>query len=337
MKGRLAWVDTARGVAIVLVALFHSVNWLLDAGLPIAIWDDINEVLSSIRMPLFFAVSGLFAMKWITGEWSAVLRTKVLLFAWVYAVWQVIGSVVMYAGMGLNGDRTSIAHAIRQLLESPVLPRFELWFIWALGLFFVLAKATRRVDVRLQLGVALVASVVALTIIDFPNVGWGGVLKYYVFFLAGLYGRHLLLRFGDVRSIGLQIAIVAGWLAYGTVLVAFDLRHVPGLYFLNCAWGLFAGICIGRGLSRVTLLGFLGSRTLPLYLGHTPVIVLIALLLAASGIVDDIPVAVAMVAPVVVAALGLAAAWGLYVTVGRRLPWLYEPAPLPFLTVAPRE
>ena len=337
MKGRLAWVDTARGVAIVLVALFHAVNWLIDAGLPIAVWDDINEVLSSIRMPLFFAVSGLFAMKWITGPWADVLRTKVLLFAWVYAVWQVIGSVVMYAGMGLNGDRTSVAHAVRQLLESPVLPRFELWFIWGLGLFFVLAKATRRVDLRIQFAAALVASIVALTVIDFPNVGWGGVLKYYVFFLAGLYGRHLLLRFGAIRSVTLQAAIVAGWLAYGTVLVALDLRHVPGLYFLNCAWGLFAGICIGRGLSRVTLLGYLGSRTLPLYLGHTPIIVVMALLLAGSGAADAMSVPVAMVAPVVVAALALAGAWALSETVGRRVRWLYEPAPLPFLSVSPRD
>ena len=324
---RLAWVDAARGVAICLVALFHVTNWLMTAGFHIDVWVDINVVLSSIRMPVFFAIAGMFALKWLDGDWSSLLRAKVLLFVWGYLVWEVIGSVAGYAGMGLNGDRTSLLRVMRDLALSPLVPRFELWFIWALAIFFVVAKTMRRVDPKVQLAIAGVVSVVALSGWDAPNVGWGGALKYYFFFLAGLYLKDWIMAFSRMRSRTLLTGIVVTWAAYGTLLVVLDLQAVPGLYFVNCVLGLLAGICIGRALSGLFFLGHLGSRTLPIYLGHTPIIVTCVLVFSTTGLIPSVPTAVAVTLPAILTPVAIALAYLLYRAVDPWAPWLYEPPP----------
>jgi uncharacterized membrane protein YcfT len=323
---RLAWVDTARGVAISLVALLHATKWLVAGGLVADGWLDANVVLSSIRMPVFFAIAGLFAMKWLQGAWSSLLRDKVLLFVWVYLIWEVVGSAVGYAGMGLNGDRTSVLRVVRDLILSPVLPRFELWFIWALALFFVLAKLTRKVDPRIQLAVAGMMSFIALSGWTFANVGWGGALRYYFFFLIGLYLRDQVFAFSRVRSRTVQSAVVVSWLATGTVLVTFDLQDVPGVYFGNCVLGLLAGICLGRALARIVVLAYLGSRTLPIYLGHTPIIITTVIILSGVGAISAAPRPVGLLLPAILPPLAIALA----LLVNRLatwagLDWLYAP------------
>jgi len=323
---RLTWVDAARGVAISLVAVLHATNWLLAGGLMIDGWLDVNVVLSSIRMPVFFTIAGLFAMKWLQGAWSPLLRDKVLLFVWVFLVWEVVGSVVGYAGMGLNGERTSVLRVVRDIVLSPVLPRLELWFIWALALFFVLAKSTRKVDPRIQLAVAGATSFIALSGWVFSNVGWGGVLRYYFFFLIGLYLRDMVFAFSRVRSRTLQSAVVVSWAASGTAMVAFDLQDFPGIYFINCVLGLLAGICLGRALARIAVLSYLGSRTLPIYLGHTPIIITTVVILSGVGAISVAPRPLGVLLPVILPSLAI----GLALVVNRLatrvgLDWLYQP------------
>ncbi|MBC7632324.1 acyltransferase family protein [Aeromicrobium sp.] len=326
---RLRWVDTGRGVAIILVAVFHSTNWLLAVGFDLDAAVRVNLVLSSVRMPLFFAISGLFAAKWLDGQWRPLLRQKVILFLWVYAIWEIIGAAITYYGNGLNGDRGSIPAVIRHLMLSPVVPRFELWFIWALAIFFVAAKLSRRVDPRLQLGIAGIISLIALSGWDAPNVGWGGSLKYYAFFLAGIYLREQIFAFARIRRPVLMAGVIVAWAASSSVLVIFDLQVVPGLYFLNCVLGLLAGVCLGRALSGVSLIPYLGSRTLPIYLAHTPIIVSIALLLSVVDAVDSVssPWIYGLAPVLAVMAIGLSMLLN-RLAVSHGLSWLYEPPTL---------
>jgi hypothetical protein len=98
-RSRLAWVDTGRGVAISLVALYHAGNWLGGTDLDVGPWQDVSTVLSSLRMPLFFVLAGLFAPKWLEAGWRWLLRWKVLLFWWVFVVWETIGTFAFPLGL----------------------------------------------------------------------------------------------------------------------------------------------------------------------------------------------------------------------------------------------
>lgn len=286
---RLEWVDAGRGIAILLVALFHSSNWLLAAGAHVAGWVEFNLIVSSLRMPLFFALSGLFAAKWLKATWGTLWSGKLRMFVWVFLVWSLIGSVLFtFATRVTKGEGSLVKGTIIPFLLSPGEPRLELWFIWALVLFFVLAKLTRSIDPRIQLAVAGLASAVALSGWVTASPGWSGSVKYYAFFLAGLYGKAFLIRLGQTPRRGLLAGLFAAWLVVSILLWRLDLREIPGLYFVNCVLGVGAGIALSRALS-FGLLRRIGSQTLPIYLAHTPLAVLTSVALYLTGVTAIAP------------------------------------------------
>ena len=321
---RVRWIDTGRGVAIVFVALYHSARWLTKAGFDTTEWQAVNEMLSSLRMPLFFTLSGLFAGKWQHASWRSLLRSKLALFVWVFCVWEFIGSCAFVLGTAANGHRVSLWDTGIGLLVSPLLPRLELWFIWALTLFFVIAKLCRRINPWLQLGVAAAVSIVSLTVWINTTTGATGSAKYYFFFLAGIYLRTAIQKFGASRNTGLLVLVFVAWAAVSVTLSVLHLRGTFGLYFLNCLLGVLGGIALSRFLSSVSFLGWIGKRTLPIYLAHTPVIIVIAFALSRTSIAagggQDV------LATPIVAGCAVALALAAYVwSAGKPLAVLYDP------------
>lgn len=321
VKSRIEWVDTGRGIAIVLVALFHSTNWIIGVGVNVEYWRTINEVLSSLRMPLFFTLSGLFAAKWLQAGWGQLWAVKVRLFLWVFLLWEVIGSAAFTLGMTMTGQRVGLRDILIGLVVSPVMPRFELWFIWALALLFLFAKAIRRIDYRIQLGVTGIVSMAALSGWEGPNVGWEGLAKYAFFFLSGLYLRRWIMGYGELRKPWLLGMALVAWAVISVGLSLLGLRDIFGLYFVNCLLGVVGGIALSRALLRLGALTMLGGRTLPVYLAHTPFVIIISFLISQLGLVSSAN-AIAPIAPVLVAGIAVTLALGLN-RVARRAPLLY--------------
>ena len=65
---------------------------------------------------------------------------------------------------------------------TPFRPQLELWFFWALALFFLAAKSSTGRRGRGPAGAAA-ASAVALSGVDLGNTGWNGAFRYFFFFL----------------------------------------------------------------------------------------------------------------------------------------------------------
>lgn len=324
-RSRLDWVDTGRGIAIILVVLYHSTNWLAGTGLDLATWANISVILSSLRMPLFFVLSGLFAAKWLSSDWRSLFRVKILLFAWVFAIWSTIGMVVQLTGLHVAGQQVNVKAGVRDLLLSPLVPRFELWFIWALVVCFIVAKATRKVPWIIQLAVTGIGSAVALTIWLNVTTGLTGSAKFYFFFLVGLYLRSAIIWYA-AASRWLHAAVLVAWGVLSIALFNLGLRDVPGVYFLNCVIGIFAGVALSRFLTKAEFLQRFGRKTLPIYLAHTPIVILISIVLIG---VPPLLTIVAHVTPIVApvgAALALTGALWLYRVAQRSwLRYLYEP------------
>lgn len=318
---RLDWVDAGRGLAICLVVLFHATNWVATTGADMSGWTAANAVMSSLRMPLFFVLSGLFAAKWLTAPWPTLVRSKVFLFTWVLGVWTIIGMIIQQAGLAAAGQPIGWTSAVRNTLLTFIEPQFELWFIWALAIFFVAAKVLRRVPPAVQLVLAAALSVLAFFAWDSVTDGWANAAKYFFFFLLGLYLRRWILR---AASLPLWAAapVLGLWFAVAWSVNAFALRQLPGVYVGTCLLGIAAGIALARLLERVAPLRVLGKRTLPIYLAHTPVIVLvtIALLLIPGG--TAFAGWAAPVLPVLAGAVAVVAALALE-RAARRAPWRY--------------
>lgn len=116
-KPRVEWIDLAKGVCIVLVVITHV---FLVSG--VSFW--LDSKMTSIRMPLYFILSGLFFKQYEGFKGFLTRKTNKLLipFLFFFIVTSVLGSWVIYHDNALSAfwyDR-------RVLLNGPI------WFLLCL-------------------------------------------------------------------------------------------------------------------------------------------------------------------------------------------------------------
>lgn len=312
---RVEWVDAGRGLAIVLVVVYHAARWLSDGGFDVSGWLTVNDTIASLRLPLFFVMAGLFAQRWVNGTWRALWSNKLSLFVWVYGVWSIIATFTFMLGLNLQGARGNYLYQLANLIWAPLLPRFELWFIWALTVFFVIARLIRRWPIWLQLSMTGLLSAVALSGVFVGNAGWLGSAKYFFFFLVGLLLRARLFSLAERATPPALTAFLVLWVAMAALGSLLGWFAVPGYYFLSCLAGLAAGLAVSKVLAHVGAARYLGARTLPVYLTHTSVIIIVVWLMwrtqlatLSAGWGWALVPAVALIA--VVSSLGLSRALG---------------------------
>jgi uncharacterized membrane protein YcfT len=286
-RSRETWPDVAKGVCILLVVLWHvvtkhyqSVDW--DTSLPISgAWGTLGEQLLTLRMPLFFTVSGMFAVGAVARPWRVVGRTRIARFAYLYALWLLIHTAVLSLNPAFDTARAEdLGDVVAELTISPT----NLWYLLALAIYFVVARSTRRVPTAWLLAVALLVSAVAAAhLVPVPG-NRGQVLQNLFFFLAGLRLRPALEA--HARTTTTRRAIVAT-IAYSVGLGAMAVLGAqrwfgvwPVVSVLATAGGVAAAVMVSRHLARTTrLLSALGGRTLPIYVMHLPLLAVLDRLL----------------------------------------------------------
>lgn len=332
-KQRLCWVDSGKGLSILLVVLYHATVWTQSAGFDVPLLDYVNEALTDLRMPVFFFLSGLFAAKWITSKWRFLWSAKVALFAWVYLLWSLLELPAKWLAMAVLTDKIGDDFLMRQALVIATIPfraSGSLWFIWALALFFVVAKLTARWPQWLQLGLAAAASFAVRTLpaginekfVDLAGIGYRGALLFYLFFLLGAFFREATVRRVSSLTFGPALAIALGWLGLWVILETSFLGNSAPVSFAMSFGGVVAGLAAAVLLQRVRFLGWLGSKTLPVYLTHTTIIV------AFVALAQMIPARTGAVG-YVIAILAVAVAIAISLALHRKpqLRYLYSPPP----------
>lgn len=314
--GRIAWVDVARGIAITLVVLFHAGMFAVPTGLAPAWWTDLNLAFALLRMPLFFLLAGALAVGALRRPWRALWTTRLAVLVWVFVLWTVLRFLyyrVMPEPIELNQSSWI------DLVLSVVRPSNGLWFLFALVVFLVITKlASGQVARLVVLGVAIGCSLLLHSEFTTGNVAYDGILRYYVFFLAGVMfrGRLLVLveRLSPLATAGLFAAFVAGLALRAVTGVAVDVATALPV----AAAGALAMLGLARMISpeRPGVAGalgrpfaHLGSRTLQVYVTHVLVLSAItsALLVAGTTPLAGAVAALAPVLPLLMAALAVGA------------------------------
>ena len=269
LQSRVAWVDAAKGLAILLVVLTHAYSYTVTLGVESEFWTITNRVLSLLRMPLFFMLAGIFAASWIRRTWGELLRNKVMLLMWVYVVWVLIRFA--FFSFVPNLVAPNEASSFLGLIVQAVWSSMPTWFLYALALFFVGAKLLRSIPVWLQLAVTgLVSAVFMADIITLPSSLWTGLFEYFVFFLAGVHGSALMRSAMDTRKgQALTVVWIPVWLTLAVSAVVWDWRNVIGVSFVIAVMALPAGMGLGFLLSWSAGLCYLGRNTMQIYLAHT--------------------------------------------------------------------
>ena len=124
---RIAWLDYAKGIGIILVVYGHVISGLSNAGIlqtiPVS-WKlgmDLSvRGIYTFHMPLFFFLSGLlFKDNWIKNDHqrAELARKKITNLMYPYLIWSIVfSSITLIFASQLNGGGTTLADIPIQIL-----------------------------------------------------------------------------------------------------------------------------------------------------------------------------------------------------------------------------
>lgn len=297
---RLAWVDVAKGLCIVLVVMMHATLGTGEAMGGEGFLHTVVSFAKPFRMPDFFLLSGLFLGRVIDRDWRLFLDRRLVHFAYFYVLWVLIQSVFKY---GQIVDGAGPMAFVSHLAMAAIEPYSTLWFIYVLAVFSVLTKLARRVPVPLLLGAAILLQSLPI------HSGSDLVDEFcarYVWFLMGYLFAERIFVFADLvrRHVGAALTGLALWAVVNTALafspspfaLAPTLAQLPGLSLLLGAAGALAIIATGALLTRAggpvtDFLRTCGQRSIVIYLAFFLPMALTRTLIVKSGAITDIGLA----------------------------------------------
>lgn len=301
---RIEWVDSARGIAIIAVVVFHATIFLAVADSAWK-WPGIIYSLETLRMPLFFFAAGLFAAKILTQTFAQLWAKRLSLFLYLYALWSVIRwAFFQFVPFVLPG---SDASDWRELAGAFVWPAGGLWFIYALVIYSAFVWITRGLPAWAPIGASIAVSVVFSSgLVSIPNDAWMKVGSYAAFFVVAVHVKSWALTLASRITPAIALALLGIYAALAVAYQVLDLRDIAGLRLVVSIAGVAAGVGLATQLARVrglSWLSWLGRNTLPIYLVHYLPIAGAAAVLVAADI--SVPGAVGAVAVPALAALAI--------------------------------
>jgi len=222
---RLVWLDSAKGIGIVLVVLGHALGGLSDAGLVPAgspLWLLFYGVYV-FHMPLFFFLSASLIYGRVVAKPGRVLSSSLTKIAWPYFVWATVQIVVLIEASGaINHAQTrGFGASVIRLLWAP---HAQFWFLYVLFFLHMTVLVAGRIGGKLLFGFVM-ASVYAACML---SSAVSGFVTFYVGLVSLLFYT-LGVCFGDVL-------LKANW----PIRRPLPLLAICGLIWFGAAWAVWA-------------------------------------------------------------------------------------------------
>ncbi|PMR82884.1 hypothetical protein C1H70_00615 [Halomonas urumqiensis] len=327
-RGRIEAIDLARGIAIALMILSHSVSGLLGIG-EVPEWGMVPiHLLTKFSSSLFIMVFGIalavaFLGKTDAADWPR-RRLKLLLRGLEVLFWYKVLTVVEMLPLYAPGD----------ILDTLLYQRFPIWVeilgFYAIALLWIpwVLPLWRRMPLWSRLASPLLIALLAgwlerhagfwgieplkaLLVEDDDHYAWGQLSRLPLVMLGLLIGEAALRWVHEPASrhrlvAGLAaagVAMLLGFLALSSgnldaalIAVAWNEgKHPPGLAFMLFSLGgalIILALCLlggGRAARLLKPLTLIGSDALSAFIFHIVVIFLILRLLLESWQVYSYP------------------------------------------------
>lgn len=275
----ILWINTLKGACILLVVLYHVVlpgfagtlKSLSAGSLPAELWVTFNTVLSPLRMPAFFFVSGLLAANGIVNRpWKKVFTSRITNLFYLYILWSFIQWMSIYGiSTEITGQRisqnlnASYAGSLLEFIKLTFLAMTTSWYLYGLALYFLVAKIFRRQPLILLLLAVVLNYLSVERIIPF----WGpqSVGQYFVYFLLGAYWSSTMLKLSEWRRENL-----VPWAALAVLAGIHMLFGLDKSLFM-CVLTILASVALCRYLNarfNMSALNWVGKNTLQIYVIH---------------------------------------------------------------------
>ncbi len=278
--GRQVWADVAKGVSILLVVLHHATtkHYLPEVPAELAAvadgWSWLTSALKPVRMPLFFVVGGIFAARAVQRPWSDSWR-RVASPYYLYVVWLLVLGAVFAVERTLPMNRTQ---DLGELVQDLVWASTGVWFLYALAVYFLVARLTRALPTPVVL-VAATAVGVAGALAPIEEVNRQALLLHLVHFLVGTRLPAVLRGIAELGGRSVTALVVSYLLGTATVVALPVDRSVELLLLsvLGVPAGLALAGLVARRFRAAAPLAWIGQRTLSVYVLHMPVLAVVQL------------------------------------------------------------
>lgn len=287
---RVDWVDTAKGLCIVLVVTMHAT---LGVGAQMGgegFMHPLVAFAAPLRMPALFLISGLFLARALRADTRTFFDRRVVHFAYFYVLWLVIQSVVKVSDVSGGSAAGFLEHLARSLVE----PYSMLWFVYMLAVFSIAARLLCRVPPAVVLVAAAALSILP---IDTGILVVDEFCARFVYFVAGwhLAGRIFAIAQAARARPRAALALLALWaLANGAIALgplSALAQQVPGAGLVLGGAGAVAIVALAALATPSRLarpFAHAGRHAIAIYLAFFLPMAATREILVRSGLVDDV-------------------------------------------------
>ncbi|WP_457280142.1 acyltransferase family protein [Polaromonas sp. P5_D5] len=257
-------VDTVRGIACILLVLFHVVGDTPSVGLkvPEGHWLQMfNEGLAYIRMPLFSFISGyVYAFRPYEGNAAEFIKGKVRRLLLPLITVGTIFAVVQAFTPGANSS-------VNQWWLLHIEPVGHFWFLEALFIVFLVVLLLEHLNALSTAAGFAVAWALSAVLFDYfspPNYfAARGAVYLLPFFLAGLACK----RF-DIGTPKARLVAAAVFICAATGAMLFPQFSEQGSSVAALALGVSSAFLLLRSGWSFAPLAYIGSFSFAIYLLH---------------------------------------------------------------------
>lgn len=278
---REAWLDAIRGITISLVILNHCIlataALVAERGMELHfLVFNINNALGLVRMPAFFLCSGILFAIGAKRGWNWFVKKRLLWTAWIVVLWSGLALLLMGLGFHLYPwSRPENLNILQIILIDPI---GNMWFIYAIAILGAFCMAIRSMTPTVSIMIALGMSIVtifAVERVDFPGgielTFWNLGTRGFLFFTIGFIFSKQLMSPHKGNLIGAIIAMIIWLICYYIMKKAGSSSN--GYRMILSVPATFSAVYVlqyhlAQLPSIAGLLGYLGQKSLQLFLLH---------------------------------------------------------------------
>lgn len=269
---RLGWVDSCKGLCILLVVYGHVTGGLEAAGAVAAgsAFDLARSWVYLFHMPAFFFLSGLFAAKALERPLDAFLAGKLRTLVYPYVLWTGIYLAAQELMARYTNNPPDPAAALRLAWEPY---GYGLWFLYSLFLiavlFHLLQLARPRREAVLVLAILLHLAA-AYNLFAFWPILNTALLNFIFYAVAGLYSGAIFSALVGLRPSWAALGGTASLVLMTLAAVTLGRWLGPFAVILSLL-GVAGVVGLARAMEATpaqAVFAFLGFYSLEIYLGH---------------------------------------------------------------------
>lgn len=295
-SGRIEWIDYAKGLAIIFVVYGHVLIGIYNSKFNInsTLYIYTIKFIYSFHMPVFFFLSGIFAIKSCSVKFPIFLIKKCKTIVYPYLVWSLIQGCIYALMSPFTNFKFDIGDLPTTIAFNPLM---QFWFLYVLFFLQIFFFAINRFCGKYSYYILSATALIIYLLSGYVKINIvSKICQFFVFYVLGaILGREF--NFQNYLNLNKFKILFFSILLLILELILVDLNgridyigNPLKSLFLACM-GITLIISLSIYISKkptMEFISYIGKRSLPIYLIHILVIVGFRIIISKFFGINDI-------------------------------------------------